>query len=91
MTEVWKETQSERLQARVTETIDWLTRDMMVPGGGFASSYDAELEGEEGKFYVWTAEEITNVLGHGEQAAIFAQVYDVTEGGNWEGHRSSTG
>ena len=56
-----------------------------MPGGGFASSYDADSEGEEGKFYVWTAEEITNVLGHGEQAAIFAQVYDVTEGGNWEG------
>ncbi len=85
MTEVWKETQSERLQARVTETINWLSRDMMVPGGGFASSYDADSEGEEGKFYVWTAEEITNLLGRGEQAAIFAQVYDVTEGGNWEG------
>jgi uncharacterized protein len=85
MTEVWKETQSERLKARVTETIGWLSRDMLVPGGGFASSYDADSEGEEGKFYAWTAEEITNVLGHGEQAAIFAQVYDVTEGGNWEG------
>ena len=47
MTEVWKETQSERLQARIGETIGWLTRDMMVPGGGFASSYDANSEGEE--------------------------------------------
>jgi uncharacterized protein len=85
MTEVWKETQSERLKARVSETIGWLSRDMIVPGGGFASSYDADSEGEEGKFYVWTAEEITDVLGGGENAAIFAQVYDVTEGGNWEG------
>ncbi len=85
MTEVWKETQSDRLRARVTETIAWLKRDMLAPGGGFASSYDADSEDEEGKFYVWTAEEITNVLGRGEQAAIFAQVYDVTEGGNWEG------
>lgn len=85
MTEVWKETQSERLKMRVTETIRWLSRDMLVPGGGFASSYDADSEGEEGKFYVWTAEQITDVLGRGEQAAIFAQVYDVTEGGNWEG------
>ena len=42
-------------------------------------------EGEEGKFYVWTAAEITDILGKGERAAIFAQVYDVTEGGNWEG------
>jgi uncharacterized protein len=85
MTEVWKETQSDRLKARVSETIGWLSRDMLVPGGGFASSYDADSEGEEGKFYVWTAEEITNALGAGEQGALFAQVYDVTEGGNWEG------
>ncbi len=85
MTEVWKETQSDRLRARVSETIAWISRDMAAPGGGFASSYDADSEGEEGKFYVWTAGEITNVLGHGEQAALFAQVYDVTEGGNWEG------
>ena len=85
MTEVWKETQSDRLKARVAETIAWLERDMLVPGGGFAASYDADSEGEEGKFYVWTAAEITDVLGNGEQAAIFAQVYDVTEGGNWEG------
>jgi len=85
MTEVWKETQSERLKARVAETIGWLKRDMIVPGGGFASSYDADSEGVEGKYYVWTAREITDILGHGEEAAIFAQTYDVTEGGNWEG------
>ncbi len=85
MTEVWKETQSERLKTRVSETIAWLERDMIVPGGGFASSYDADSEGEEGKFYVWTAQEITDVLGRGEPAALFAQVYDVSEGGNWEG------
>ena len=85
MTEVWKETQSDRLKARVAETIGWIERDMLAPGGGFAASYDADSEGVEGKFYVWTAAEITDVLGKGERAAIFAQVYDVTEGGNWEG------
>src|SRR5208337_2110616 len=85
MTEVWKETQSKRLQVRVCETIGWLKRDMLVPGGGFAASYDADSEGEEGKFYVWTAREITEIIGGGERAAIFAQAYDVTEGGNWEG------
>ena len=85
MTEVWKETQSDRLKARVAETIAWIERDMIVPGGGFAASYDADSEGTEGKFYVWSAQEITSVLGRGEQAAIFAQVFDVTEGGNWEG------
>jgi uncharacterized protein YyaL (SSP411 family) len=85
MTEVWKETQSDRLHTRVSETIGWLSRDMLVPGGGFAASYDADSEGEEGKFYVWSATEITNILGQGEKAALFAQVYDVTEAGNWEG------
>jgi uncharacterized protein YyaL (SSP411 family) len=85
MTEVWKETQSERLKSRVSETIAWIERDMIAPSGGFAASYDADSEGEEGKFYVWTAEEITGIIGSGEQAALFAQVYDVTEGGNWEG------
>ena len=85
MTEVWKETQSDRLHARISETIAWLSRTMLVPGGGFASSYDADFEGEEGRFYLWTAQEITNVLGHGEEAALFSQVYDVAEGGNWEG------
>jgi uncharacterized protein len=85
MTEVWKETQSDRLRARVAETVGWLARDMVVEGGGFGASYDADSEGEEGKFYVWTAHEITDILGHGEQAAVFAQVYDVSEGGNWQG------
>ncbi len=85
MTEVWKETQSDRLKTRVTETVDWLRREMTVEGGGFASSYDADSEDEEGKFYVWSAAEITDILGRGEEAALFAQVYDVTEGGNWEG------
>jgi hypothetical protein len=84
MTEVWKETQSPLLKQRISETVDWLKREMTVEGGGFASSYDADSEGEEGKFYVWTADEIMQIIGKGEAAALFAQVYDVTEGGNWE-------
>lgn len=85
MTEVWKETQSSLLKQRIEETVGWLKREMTVPGGGFASSYDADSEGEEGKFYVWGAREIMEVIGHAEDAALFAQIYDVTEGGNWEG------
>ena len=58
---------------------------MTTPGGGFAASLDADSEGEEGKFYVWTAGEITDILGAGD-AAVFGKVYGVTPGGNFEGH-----
>jgi hypothetical protein len=84
MTEVWKERRHPLLQVRVAETVAWLLREMIAPDGGFASSYDADSEGEEGKFYVWSLAEIEAVLGK-EDAAFFASVYDVTAGGNWEG------
>jgi uncharacterized protein YyaL (SSP411 family) len=58
---------------------------MIAEGGGFAASLDADSEGEEGKFYVWSKGEIVEVLGQAD-AEVFAQAYDVTEGGNWEGH-----
>ena len=83
MTEVWKERRHPLLQARVAETVDWLLREMVAPDGGFASSYDADSEGEEGKFYVWQPAEIVEVLG-AEDAAFFAEVYDVSAAGNWE-------
>jgi uncharacterized protein YyaL (SSP411 family) len=70
-------------QARATETIGWLTRDM-ASAGAFAASEDADSEGVEGKFYVWTLREVESVLG--PDAARFCAAYDVTESGNWEGH-----
>ena len=85
MTEVWRETQSPLLKTRIAETVDWVAREMVVEGGGFAAALDADSEGEEGKFYVWSADEIERVLG-AEDAAIFAAAYDVTPDGNWEGH-----
>ncbi len=83
MTEVWRETRDPLLERRVAETVDWLEREMIAEGGGFAASLDADSEGEEGKFYVWSAEEIADVLG--EDADVFCRVYDVAPGGNWEG------
>lgn len=65
--------------------VDWLKRDMLLPEGAFAASLDADSEGEEGKFYVWTLAELTAVLGS-EDAALVACHYDVTAGGNWESH-----
>ena len=85
MTEVWRETRSPILEARIAETVTWLSREMVVDGGGFAAALDADSEGEEGKFYVWSEEEIERVLG-ADDAAVFAKAYDVTPDGNWEGH-----
>ena len=65
--------------------VAWLQREMTIPEGAFASSLDADSEGEEGRFYVWSLAEIRATLGE-EDAAFFAKVYDITEGGNFEGH-----
>jgi len=65
--------------------VAWLEREMVTPEGAFASSLDADSEGEEGRFYVWSLTEIHDVLGE-EDAAFFARVYDITAEGNFEGH-----
>ena len=67
------------------ETLDFVLRDMTSPDGGFFSTLDADSEGEEGKFYVWTPGEIEAVLG-AERAGTFCRVYDVSDEGNFEGH-----
>ena len=69
---------------RAQETVGWLQREMTTGQGAFCASLDADSEGEEGKFYVWSQPEIEEVLG--ENAAFFAAYYDVSEGGNFEGH-----
>ena len=90
MTQAWRETKSPLLAQRVEETVGWLLREMVTEGGGFAASLDADSEGEEGKFYVWRADEIEEVLGKDDtgvdDARLFSEVYDVTPQGNWEGH-----
>jgi len=80
---VWLQTRNPIYRARVEETVAWALREMLTEGGGFASSIDADSEGEEGKFYVWSAEEVDQVLG--KDAMLFKQVYDVRPQGNWEG------
>ena len=69
------------------ETLDWAIREMQTAEGGFASSLDADSEGHEGKFYVWTPEQIAAAVGPSE-AALVCGVYDVTPGGNFEGGAS---
>jgi hypothetical protein len=85
MTEVYRETASPLYKARVAETVEWLEREMIAEGGGFAASLDADSEGEEGKFYVWSLDDVLRILGE-EDGSYFAQAYDVTVGGNFEGH-----
>ena len=67
------------------EIVGWLTREMITPEDAFAASLDADSEGEEGKFYVWSKAEIINALGP-EDGEFFCSHYDVTEEGNFEGH-----
>ncbi|MBK5199209.1 MAG: thioredoxin domain-containing protein, partial [Methyloceanibacter sp.] len=85
MTEAWRERKSPLYAQRIAETIDWLLREMVTEGGGFAASLDADSEGEEGKFYVWTLAEIVDALGP-DDARPLAEIYDVTAEGNFEGH-----
>ncbi|MFK7796307.1 MAG: thioredoxin domain-containing protein [Aureispira sp.] len=69
---------------RIVDTLDWVQREMKAPKGGFYSALDADSEGVEGKFYVWSKAEVEQVLG--ARADLFCKVYDITEEGNWEGH-----
>jgi uncharacterized protein len=73
---------------RADETVGWMVRDMtaerMAGRAAFAASEDADSEGEEGRFYAWTEAEVDALLG--DASAAFKRAYDVTPGGNWEGH-----
>ncbi len=81
--EAYQVTGNERFARVVRETADYVLRDMTDAGGAFYSTEDADSEGEEGKFYVWTPAEIEAVLG-ADAAETFCHVYDVTDAGNFE-------
>jgi uncharacterized protein YyaL (SSP411 family) len=66
----------------ITETVGWLTREMTSPAGGFYSALDADSEGEEGKYYVWTYRDLEEALG--EHAPLVAEYYAAQPTGNWE-------
>ncbi|QKG85898.1 thioredoxin domain-containing protein [Kroppenstedtia pulmonis] len=73
------------LYAQVAQDIfTYVLRDMTHPEGGFYSAEDADSEGEEGKFYLWTPTEVEEVLGQ-EEGALFCECLDITPGGNFEG------
>jgi uncharacterized protein YyaL (SSP411 family) len=84
--EAWRRTGGgdDDLAWPVRETAEWLAREMRGPEGAFYASLDADNEGEEGTFYVWTPEQLESALG-GESAAAFGSAYGVTPDGNFDG------
>jgi uncharacterized protein len=89
----WQELGHDRYRRVCEETLDWMLREMRGPEGGFYSALDADSEGEEGKFYVWTPTQIEQVLAAdpnciefpGQEAGNVMQFWGVTEAGNFEG------
>src|SRR5205823_2514368 len=80
----WQATGDAFYRRIVEATLDYVLREMTHPAGGFYSTQDADSEGEEGKFFVWTPAEVEAVLGK-EDAGLFCRFYDITERGNFEG------
>jgi uncharacterized protein len=79
----WQLTGNEYFRRICEETLDWALREMRGPEGGFYSALDADSEGEEGKFYVWTADELRDVLG--DEAGALMGYWGVDRGPNFEG------
>jgi hypothetical protein len=79
----WQITKEPAFKRIVEETLDFVARELTHPDGGFYSSLDADSEGEEGKFYVWTKEEIREQLL--DDSEFFEAAYGITERGNWNG------
>lgn len=77
-------TGAERYRTTVNEILGYVEREMLDVSGAFYSTQDADSEGEEGKFFVWTPEEIVDLLGR-DDAQVFKFFYDVSDGGNFEG------
>src|SRR5215204_2570949 len=82
-THLWQATRDPEVRRVTEETIDWVAREMTSPGGGFYSSLDADSEGHEGTFYVWTREELDPTLG--DEGKLAAAYWGVTGEPNFEG------
>jgi len=80
----WQLTGNDFPRRITVETLNWVLRDMTDPAGGFYSTLDADSEGVEGNFYVWTPDELNALLGP-DDARLVAAYWDVTRAGNFEG------
>ena len=85
--EAYQVTKQASYRQVTTDVLDYILREMTDPTGGFYSATDADSEGVEGKFFVWTPTEIQAVLQNAEDTRRFCACYDITDEGNWE-HRS---
>ncbi len=83
LTLVWQGVRLPLFESRIRETVAWMLREMVAGSGAFAATLDADSEGEEGRFYVWSEDEVDSVLG--ADSRLFKAAYDVSAGGNWEG------
>ncbi|MBY0431325.1 MAG: thioredoxin domain-containing protein, partial [Rhodospirillales bacterium] len=84
LTLVWQDTRSHLYAARVDETVGWVLREMLAEDGAFAASLDADTEGEEGRFYVWSYGDLFSALPP-TLSEPFVEAYDCPPTGNWEG------
>ena len=84
MADAYKLTKDQLYKEAIEETLEFIAREMTAPNGSFYSALDADSEGVEGKFYVWTKSEIDNILGNDSE--LFCQFYGISAGGNWEGN-----
>ncbi|HEU4878729.1 MAG TPA: thioredoxin domain-containing protein, partial [Gemmatimonadaceae bacterium] len=80
---LWQGTHDDEVRRVTEETVKWVEREMTSPEGGFYSSLDADSGGEEGRYYVWTVDELDQILG--KTSPIVKDYYGVTVGGNFEG------
>jgi uncharacterized protein len=78
----WQLTKNPLYKETVYQTLGFINREMTSEEGGFYSSFDADSEGEEGKFYIWSKEEIESILKN--DAPLFIEYYNITNSGNWE-------
>ena len=86
-TDAWLATRDPLFERVVHETLAYVVREMTSPEGGFYSTQDADSEGEEGKFFVWTPSEVAAAIGEND-AALLCDYYGVTSGGNFEHQKS---
>ena len=80
--QAYQATKNPLYKKAVYETIDFVKQELTSPDGAFYASLDADSEGVEGKFYVWTKKEVDSILG--DEAELFSVYYNITADGNWE-------